>query len=308
MDINNLIRGHSKAMFSSWYHYKPDSLLFDCGEGACLALEGQVFAVNTICITHGHHDHIVGLPGFFFARSAARGDNAKPLTVVYPRGDRDIPRLREFIEQSFMDNTGPKNRTTLKFKVTWKEVDSTDVIPLPGYRWLRTFATKHDPTRPSIGYEIMEARKKLKAEYVGLPANEIREKVLAGVEVSESVPRRVLVYSGDTTIQDLEVFEGAELVIHEATFVNKDDVKYDTHCLVDDVLSVMAKRKPQELLLTHFSSRYSAAICGGAVRTKCKEMNITFPVWVQFGEFLFKAYDPVEVTKDGIEEEDNAQD
>lgn len=292
MNINDCFRGHSKAMYSSWFLYKPDGLLFDCGEGVSLALNTQVYAVNTIFLSHGHMDHIMGLPSFFFTRSAAKGDKMKPLRIVHPKGDPDIPRLKEFIGNSFL---GPHE---LKFPITWVETEPGQTIRVAENRYVRTFATKHDPARMTLGYELLETRRKLAKELEGLSGAEIGERVRAGDRVYEIVPRKVLVYTGDTVVQDLDVFEDAELVMHEATFVDKADVKYDSHSLLEDVLKVMEKRQPKELLLMHFSTRYSPSLCGAAVRSQAKELSLKFPIWVQYGEFCWKAYSPEDKDED----------
>lgn len=292
MNPTDLLTGYSKAMHSTWFHYKPNGLLFDCGEGVALGLSTKIYAVNTVLIGHGHLDHIMGLPGFFFIRSAAKGDNAKPLQVVYPKGDKDIIRLREFVEGSFL----PPH--TLKFPVTWTEVGVGDIIPLGDKRYAQTFATRHDPTRMSVGYRIMESRQTMKKEFLGLPRDEIKAKIEAGENLFDVNPRNVLTYTGDTTVQDVAEYDQAELLIHECTFLNREDVKYDSHSLLEDVLGCVGKYKPKNLLLNHFSVRYSPAMCGAATRSKAKELNLDFPVWVQYGDHCWKAYDPADKTED----------
>jgi len=292
MRVNDVLRGHSKAMYSTWFHYKPDSLLFDCGEGVALTMNTQVYGVDTILLSHGHLDHIMGLPGFFFTRSAAKGDKLKPLRIVHPKGDPDIPRLKDFIGNSFL---GPH---ALKFPVTWVEAEPDQFIEVGPGRCLKTFATCHDEARLTLGYELREARKKLKPEYADLPGLQIKEMVLNDEPIFDYTPRKVLVYTGDTTVQDLEVFEDTELVMHEATFLNREDVKYDSHSLLEDVLAVMAGRQPRELLLMHFSTRYSPAMCGAAVRIQATELRLTFPIWVQYGEYCWMAYDPEDLEQE----------
>jgi len=286
MNVNDVLIGHSKAMYSTWFFFKSDALLFDCGEGCAAALNSRVFGIDTIFLSHGHLDHLMGLPGLVFARSAAKGDKAKPLQVVHPAGDPDIPRLKDFIANSFR---GPH---ALQFPLTWHEVRPGDTVKLSEKRSVNVFPTRHDEARVTVGYELVEFRKKLKYGLTALPGEQIKAMADRGEDIFDIRPRRVLVYTGDTTVQDLEVFEDAELVMHEATFLNKEDVKYDSHSLLEDVLKIMAKRQPKELLLMHFSTRYSPAMCGAAVRTKAKELNLTFTVYAQYGEHCWKAFDP----------------
>lgn len=293
MNVAELLTGYSKAMHSSWLHYKPNGLLFDCGEGVALGLSTKIYAIETVLIGHGHLDHIMGLPGFFFIRSAAKGDNSKPLQVVYPKGDKDIVRLREFIENSFLPPY------ELKFPVTWTEVDAGDIVHIGGQRYVQTFATCHDPNKMSVGYRIMENRKKLKKDLLNASEKIIKEKIAVGEDVFDVIPRNVLTYTGDTIVQDVAEYDQAEILIHECTFIDPKDVKYNSHSLLEDVLKCIVKYKPKNLLLNHFSVRYSPAMCGAAVQTKALEMNLDFPIWLQYGEYCWRAYDPKIESKQG---------
>ena len=50
--------------------FNGSSLLIDCGEGTQIAIKEQGYtfkAIDTICFTHFHADHISGLPGILLA-------------------------------------------------------------------------------------------------------------------------------------------------------------------------------------------------------------------------------------------------
>lgn len=288
MMIDTILKGHSKAVYSTWMLYKPANVLFDCGEAVALALGSKIFGIETICLGHGHLDHIMGLPGLFFARSASKGDNAKPLTVIHPKGDRDISRIKKFIAESFL----PPHE--LKFQVTWIEMEPGQELEVSGRR-LRAFETEHDPSRLTIGYEFHEKRSRLRDDLSALDGEDRKNAILAARERGESVNQETwhpsFVYTGDTIVRDLPEYS-ADVVAHEATFLNREDVKYNSHSLVEDVFEVMKKRKPGNLVLLHFSTRYSAAMCDGKVLALAKEMQLPFPVWVQYGDHLWRSYDP----------------
>jgi ribonuclease Z len=283
-----LLTGYSKAMHSTWFYYKPNNLLFDCGEGVCLELSSKIYGIKTILLSHGHLDHIMGLPGLFFIRSSGRGDNEKPLHIIYPKGDKDIVRIREFIDKNFLPPY------ELSFQVTWTEVNVGDSIPLGDKRYANVFATRHDSSRLTVGYQIMEKRKTLKKEFIELTGNDIKNKINAGEDVLDINPRNILTYTGDTTVQNVAEYEQAELLIHECTFLNRDEVKYDSHSVLEDVLKCVVKYNPKNLLLNHFSVRYSPAMCSLAVKTLAKEMKLPFPVWIQYAEHCWCAYNPTE--------------
>ena len=68
------ISGYSKAKYSTWLFYKPDRLLFDAGEGVSTSLGNYIYGVEQIFISHGHFDHIGGIPGILRSRLSSRGD------------------------------------------------------------------------------------------------------------------------------------------------------------------------------------------------------------------------------------------
>ena len=67
--------------------YEGSSLLIDCGEGTQVAIRERgwsVHAIDTICFTHYHGDHISGLPGLLL--SMGNSDRREPVTMIGPRG------------------------------------------------------------------------------------------------------------------------------------------------------------------------------------------------------------------------------
>ncbi|MFT2536471.1 hypothetical protein ACMWQD_29250, partial [Escherichia coli] len=70
----------------------------------------------------------------------------------------------------------------------------------------------------------MENRQTMRPEFMGLSRDEIKAKLLAGESITQDNPRNVLTYTGDTTVQDVAEYDQAELLIHECTFLNREDV------------------------------------------------------------------------------------
>ena len=75
--------GYSRGMYSNWLWHRPLQLLIDAGEGLQLALGPNVYAPSVLALTHGHSDHVLGLPGFVAARRFGKGAQDKPLVIVH---------------------------------------------------------------------------------------------------------------------------------------------------------------------------------------------------------------------------------
>ena len=71
--------------------YGGRKILVDCGEGTQVSMRllGWGFkTIDVICITHGHGDHIVGLPGLL--STMGNSGRTEPLTIIGPEGIVEI--------------------------------------------------------------------------------------------------------------------------------------------------------------------------------------------------------------------------
>jgi len=182
VDICSLLSGYSKALYSTWVWYKPDHLLVDCGEGCASTLGNGGFAIERVLLTHGHIDHISGLPSLLWSRAAGMGDNLKPLAIYHPRDDVYVADLRAYLERT---------SARLPFDLQWIALDANQSFPLGMSthargegagkqsnrhpRRVETFATRHIKDRLTLGYKIVETRRRLKPEYDALSQQEIRD-------------------------------------------------------------------------------------------------------------------------------------
>ena len=252
-DILGNITGYSKAMYSTWFYYKPARILFDAGEGVASALENFIFGIETVLISHGHHDHIGGLTGIVRARSSARGDKQKPLTIYYPKGDTLVELLREYIG---------KVSGRLEYKLTWSAVEPGDEIELrdgPRRSFVRAFEVPHSRRSTCIGYKLMERRHRLRPEYEGCTQEKIARRVreVGREAITEEYNHSLLIYGGDSMPLPLEEVRNCEVLMHDSTFLTADDRGNETHASMEEVMQLAAEADVNFLLLIHVSSRYT---------------------------------------------------
>ncbi|PKM50111.1 MAG: ribonuclease Z [Firmicutes bacterium HGW-Firmicutes-7] len=76
--------------------YNGSNMLIDCGEGTQITIKQQGWsfkAIDLICFTHYHGDHISGLPGLLL--TIGNSNRTEPLTLVGPKGlERVVNGLR----------------------------------------------------------------------------------------------------------------------------------------------------------------------------------------------------------------------
>ena len=257
--IDNM-RGYSMAMYSTWVYHKPTRCLFDAGEGVCLALRNYVFGIDKVFLSHGHYDHIGGLTGLLYTRASARGDKEKPLSVYYPKGCKQIERLKTFVSSD----------RGMKYNLEWNEVEPGDSVDLGAKKFVEVFKVNHSGL--SLGYRIVERRKRLKKELEGRSKIEIREIVLreGSDAVNEQYHRTVLAYCGDSAPVDASKVRDAEVLFHEATFVDVSDRRGETHSSVDEAVRVAVDAGVKSLVLMHLSSRYNRKDMEKAARKAIK--------------------------------------
>jgi len=256
-NITDLLEGYSKAIYSTWFYYAPDRFLLDAGEGAASRLENRAFAIRRILLSHGHLDHISGLPTLLHVRSAGKGDNEKPLEIYYPAGDAYVMGLMAHLGRTIQ-------RTS--YELSWIPLEDGAVVPLTPddethhrhARRLETFATMHTRGRLTLGYRVMEERHRLKPEFAGKPESELREAAgnFGSQALSESYSHSLLAYTGDCIASPVDQFLDTDVLFHEATFMDEADREAQVHSTLDEAVQAAVDARAGNLVLYHVSSRY----------------------------------------------------
>ena len=243
-----------------------ESLLFECGEGTQRQMMryGVTFALDDIFFTHFHGDHYLGVIGL--VRTLGLQGRTEPLRLVGPKGAKKL--LGEALA------LGVERQP---FTVDIAEIEPGQAQKRDGYE-LRVFDVEHGGG--AIGYALVEAERlgrfdPERARALGVPEGPLWGKLQRGQAVrlddgrevtAETIvgpprPGRKLVYSGDTRpcVATIEVAQGADLLVHEATFgeEEKDRAKETAHATAKEAAEVAKAAGVRKLVLTHLSARYS---------------------------------------------------
>jgi ribonuclease Z len=242
-----------------------DRLLFDCAEGTqrqLLRCDVGLLELREVFLTHFHADHYLGLPGMLKTYSL-RGREL-PLTIYGPRGLRELVAT---LKRVF-------GRLTYELELT--ELDVGETLERDDYR-LETFAVNHGVS--AVGYRLVEDVRPGRfdvevANSLGVPDGPERGSLQRGQAVTlgdgmvvtpEQVlgparNGRTLVLTGDTApaASVVEAAEGADVLVHEATFLadEGDRARETLHSTAGDAALVAREAGVRLLALTHLSTRY----------------------------------------------------
>jgi len=255
----------SKALYSTWVYYKPNRILFDCGEGISEFLGNKIYGIDSIYITHSHIDHISGLWGLVNIRNNGMGSREKPLQIYYPNGARQFEEYMTFIF---------KMNKRLRYDIITTPLELSQTVSISPSRYIKPFRTKHTPGEASYGFQIIEIRNRLKETYRSLSQEEIKKNVelLGKAAITENYEYKVLTLSGDSLAIPTECALGSEILIHECTFFNENDRKIRNHTSLRELTELISKTHPKRVIIYHISSRYERILL-----KKEKELKELFP-------------------------------
>ena len=246
-------------------------ILVDCGEGTQRQLlrSGAGFRrLNRILLTHGHLDHVLGIPGLFSTLRLRRSDEL--MRIHASPGTLDV--IVRMLAGFWGEGRAP---------IPLELVPLTAGLVLDaGAFTVSCFPVRHRDT-DSFGFAFeTPARRQLRPDRLaalGVPDGPLRKELAEGravelpdgttvdpVHVLGPAERRTkLVVIGDTeTIEDLaEHARDADLLVIEATFLSRDgEIARDYgHLTASQAAKLAATSRVNQLLLTHISGRYPDA-------------------------------------------------
>jgi ribonuclease Z len=253
------------AIALEYFYYKRDVLLFDCGEGTQKQLmkAGISFMdINKIFITHWHADHFAGLIPLLQTMNLEK--RKTELTIFGPEASRFVQGI---LNLGYFGVRFPVKAVDVPFE--GKEI--TKVYETKVYE---VFSIPVLHTVPSVAFAFKEKdvwridENKLKELRLkrGKWLKELKEKgevIYNGkkikIEDVASLQKGLkVVYSGDTKPCEnlIELAKDADLLIHDATFLEEDEDMQKYHSSVKDAAKIAKKANVKKLILTHISRRY----------------------------------------------------
>jgi ribonuclease Z len=209
----------------------------------------QVISINHCLLTHGHIDHAAGIAYYLSHRNFC---GQSPGTILAPKNL--LPPMRQIVEAwgRLDGNEVPANLVGVK---------PGDEYQIKPNLFARVFPTKH--SRDSVGYTVLEKRKKLKAEYGQLTGPQIVELKKQGIQIDYPLEIPIVTYLGDTQYADfsrLKYIVESKILIAECTFYEAEHIERaqaGRHMHVNEFASLIENLQNEHIVVTHATQRTS---------------------------------------------------
>lgn len=267
------LTGYSTGLFSTWYFVSQYGVLFDCGDGVTAHLMQKARKVKHCFISHADRDHLTGLLQFLQL-------NGRPdLTVYYPKDCGSFLALAEFTSKFDPHVAGTR----------WQPMEHDERVSIGVDLQVRSIQNRHVPNKDgqtkSLSFALERVRRKLKPELQNRSGSELA--AIRNTQGPDAITFELrtteLIYSGDTPVEFDGRYDGARTLIHEATFLTRDELDLDNqdrnrHSSLDDLMKMIAQNDIANLIIGHFSSRYRPEEIDMAIEREATANGITIPI------------------------------
>ena len=242
-------------------------ILIDCGEGTQRQLlrSGAGFRrLNRILLTHGHFDHVLGIPGLFSTLRLRR--SAETMTVHASPGTLDV--VVRMLAGLWGEGKAP---------IPLQLVPLTREVLDAGEFTISCFPVRHRDTDSFAFSFESRPRRHLRSDRLaalGVPDGPLRGELAEGKAVQlpdgktidpddvlgppEAGKKLVVVGDTETTEGLAEHVRDADLLVIEATFLQRDAAiaRDYGHLTAAEAAALAASAGVKQLVLTHISGRY----------------------------------------------------
>ncbi|KAL1541601.1 tRNA 3' processing endoribonuclease, variant 2 [Salvia divinorum] len=208
------------------------NLAFDIGKCPQRAVSQQF-----LFISHGHMDHIGGLPMYVATRGLYR---MSPPTIIVPKV------VKESVERIFEAHRAMDHS---ELEHTLVGLDVGEEFCIRKDLKVRAFRTYH--VIPSQGYIVYFVKQKLKQEYCGRAGAELKSLRLSGVEITNIYTTPEIAFTGDTMSDFITDVDNADAL--------------RAKILIMEIINHADRFENKAILLIHFSARYQLDVIENAL-------------------------------------------
>lgn len=207
----------------------------------------QIISINNVLLTHGHMDHAAGFAYYLSQRNFC---GIAPGTIYTPQNL--LAPMREIIDAwgRLDGNKVPGNLVGVK---------AGEEYQIKPNLFVRVFPTKHGIG--SVGYSVIEKRKKLKPEYSRLTGPQIVELKKQGIQIDYPLEVPIVTYIGDTQYVDfsqLDYIVKSKILIAECTFYETDHTgraEAGKHMHINEFAQLLEKLQNEHIIIAHTTQR-----------------------------------------------------
>ncbi len=249
------IEGVSRAGEETWIRVHPPGLAFDVGRGAV-----KLAGARDIFISHGHLDHVLGLPFVLSQRSLHA---SQPTRIFAPAPV--VGQLTDLVEAA-------ASLAEEEYEYELEPLEPGELVEVGRGLMVEAFATHH--VVPSLGYHLLRRKNRLKKAYRERSGEELAALRAEGIEIETLEDSIWLSYCGDT---GPDIFEmeprilTSPVLVLECTFFaesSRDKAAQYGHMHLDDLVAHAPVLRNRHLVLHHASRRHDCRFLEAEIESR----------------------------------------